>query len=71
MKRDAEELTGIQKLVQTCKAAFRIPENTENYSDEDFKVAERKFIKIACLRGTIPMGDTTHDHAAANGDTLS
>jgi hypothetical protein len=69
MRKDVEELSGIQKLIQVCKVAFRIPENTDYYSDEDFKAAERKFIKNACVRGIIPMGKTPpDDRRSAAGD---
>ena len=57
MYREKNESSGIQKLIQACKAAFRIPENIDYYSDEDYKIAERKFIKITCMEGTIPIDE--------------
>jgi hypothetical protein len=39
--------SGIKKLVESYKKAFRIPENLNFYSNEDFRKAERKFVKIA------------------------
>jgi hypothetical protein len=40
---------GIKLLVQKCRKEFRRTENKDFYSDEDFKAAERKFVKY-CLR---------------------
>ena len=57
MKKEKKENQGIQRLIQKCKMAFRIPENTNYYSEEDLKTAERKFIKIARMKGTVHISD--------------
>ncbi len=41
----------MNKLYQQYRKAFRIPENLNYYSPEDFKRAERKFIKLGLTRG--------------------
>jgi hypothetical protein len=41
---------GIRLLIQKCREEFRLPENTDFYSEKDYKEAERKFVKF-CLRG--------------------
>ena len=42
---------GIKLMVQKYRKAFRVRENLEFYSEEDFIVAERKFLKYALLQG--------------------
>jgi hypothetical protein len=39
--------TGIKSLVEEYRAAFRIAENLEYYLDEDYKFAEKQFIRYA------------------------
>jgi hypothetical protein len=41
---------GIELLLEKCRDEFRRPENTDYYTEEDYKEAERKFV-IFCLRG--------------------
>ena len=41
--------TGIKRLVRKYVHQFRIPENLDHYSPEDFERAEKQFIKH-CLR---------------------
>ena len=43
---------GIKLLVKRCREEFHRPENTEYYSEEDYKAAERKFVKN-CLIGFV------------------
>ena len=52
--------SGIKKLVNSYKRAFRIPENLNFYSEEDYKKAERKFVKIAIRVGADGLGQTHH-----------
>ncbi|RJQ71924.1 MAG: hypothetical protein C4519_19035 [Desulfobacteraceae bacterium] len=40
---------GIERLIQKYKEDFRIPENLEHYSVEDYARAERGYIQF-CLR---------------------
>lgn len=42
---------GIELLVEKCRNEFRRPENTNYYTQDDYKEAERKFVKI-CLYGS-------------------
>ena len=41
---------GIQLLVQKCRNEFKRPENTDFYSENDYKEAGKKFLKF-CLKG--------------------
>lgn len=41
---------GIELLVEKCRNDFRRPENTDYYTKDDYKAAERKFVKF-CLNG--------------------
>jgi hypothetical protein len=41
---------GIELLLERCRSEFRRPENTDYYSEDDYKEAERKFVKF-CLHG--------------------
>jgi hypothetical protein len=38
---------GIRLLLKGCKALFRTDENHKHYSEEDYRKAERKFLKYA------------------------
>lgn len=55
VKREEHETTGIRLLIEHYREMFRIPENVNHYSEEDYMNAERHFIKIA-LNGGIPIG---------------
>jgi hypothetical protein len=41
---------GIELLLEKCRNEFRLPENTDYYAADDYKEAERKFVKF-CLLG--------------------
>ncbi len=41
---------GIELFLEKCRSEFRRPENTDYYPANDFKEAERKFVKF-CLLG--------------------
>lgn len=41
---------GIELLVEKCREKFRCPENTDFYEKDDYKEAERKYVKF-CLNG--------------------
>jgi hypothetical protein len=49
MDSDGRAEEGIKQLVQKYKQEFRIPENTDHYSVEDFRLAEKGYVKF-CLR---------------------
>ena len=38
---------GIKLLVEKYRKKFRIPENFNHYSEENYKIAERKYLKFA------------------------
>ena len=48
---------GIKLLVEKYRKEFRVAENLNHYSEESYKIAERKFLKFA-----LGMGDSK-DHA--------
>ena len=41
---------GIRLLIQKCRNEFRRPENIDYYTENDFKEAEKKYVKF-CLTG--------------------
>lgn len=41
---------GIKLLIEKYRDEFRRPENTDYYTEQDYKEAERKFVKF-CLLG--------------------
>ena len=53
---DYSQNTGIKLLVEKYRKKFRIAENINHYSEENYKIAERKFLKFA-----LSMGDSK-DH---------
>jgi hypothetical protein len=48
---------GLNRLVQKFRSEFRRPENTNFYTEKDYKKAERKYIKL-CLKGKLKSFDT-------------
>ena len=50
MNNSTSATHGIKVLVEKCRNEFRRPENTNHYAENDYKEAERKFIKF-CLHG--------------------
>lgn len=40
---------GLKLLVNECRKQFRIPENENFYSEDDYLSAEKQFVKL-CLR---------------------
>ena len=53
MERELNRNAGIKLLIKKYKKTFQIPENMKYYSKEDYKVAEKKFIKFALLEGKV------------------
>lgn len=43
-----EHTNGLKRLVEKCRNEFRRPENTEYYSKEDYREAEKKYVRF-CL----------------------
>ena len=42
---------GIKLMIKKYRKEFRVRENLDFYSEEDFIIAERKFLKFALLQG--------------------
>ena len=49
LERNNSKLSGIKLLINECRRKFRIPENINYYSENDYKQAEKKFVKF-CLK---------------------
>lgn len=50
MAEDTAGTNGLELLVQECRKRFRIPENTDHYSEQDYREAEKRYVKY-CLFG--------------------
>ena len=53
MKKHSIKDIGIQLLLKKYKKIFRIPENLNYYSEEDYRIAEKRFIKYALREGKV------------------
>ena len=42
---------GLKVLVREYRKQFRIPENLDHYSDEDYRNAEQKYIRMCVTQG--------------------
>ena len=51
LENESNNITGIELLIKRYRRVFRISENLDFYSKEDFKSAERKFVKWALSVG--------------------
>ena len=51
MKKDSKENRGIKLLLKHYRSMFRVKENLNYYSSKDCKIAEKKFLKYALLKG--------------------
>ena len=51
-----DEKSGVKLLVNKYRGQFRIAENLDYYSEENFKIAERKFLKYALNKGDFRPG---------------
>jgi hypothetical protein len=45
MKSSSKNKYGIRLLIKRYRSLFRTPENQNYYSEEDYRQAERKFLK--------------------------
>lgn len=59
MKKHSEHKSGIELLLDRYRETFRVPENQNHYSKEDYKRAERKFLKYALQQGVIESWEIT------------
>ncbi len=53
MKINSIQDAGIRLLLKKYKELFRIPENLNYYSEKDYRIAEKKFIKYALRAGRV------------------
>jgi hypothetical protein len=53
MKKEQNGDTGIKFLIKIYKEKFKIPENLNYYSAEDYKKAEKKFLKYTLFEGKL------------------
>jgi hypothetical protein len=51
MNKQPRKNPGVILLISRYRKMFRVPENLNYYSTEDFDLAERKFIKMAVKTG--------------------
>ena len=51
MEKPVHGNIGIKMMIKKYRKAFRVRENLDFYSEEDFIVAERKFLKYALMQG--------------------
>ena len=42
---------GLRRMIERGREMFRLPENTQYYSEEHYKQAEKKFIKFCIIEG--------------------
>jgi hypothetical protein len=50
MDNSANTDQGIRLLIQKCRNEFRQSENIDHYTENDYKEAEKKYVKF-CLTG--------------------
>lgn len=55
--KNRRKKSGIHLLLKKCRTLFRIPENQNHYSEEDYRKAERMFLKHALEQRRIEMQD--------------
>ena len=51
MTQNTRNNPGMEKLTQKYRTIFRVPENLNHYSEKDYQIAERKFLKYALEDG--------------------
>ena len=59
MKVDLKQNPGILLLLRRYKKMFQIPENLNYYSEQDYKVAERMFLRYALTGHSIRIQQKT------------
>ena len=53
--------SGIQRLIEKYKKEFRIPENLEYYSREDYSRVEKRYVSY-CLKNGHPFGGISGEY---------
>ena len=51
MRKETAKNVGLKRLITQYRKIFRVPENLNHYSKEDYQEAERKFLKYALVGG--------------------
>ena len=54
-----EKETGLRRMIRKGRQRFQIPENTNHYSPENYKQAEKKYIKWCVLEGKCSLAAPT------------
>lgn len=49
MNTGLEKTSGLKSQVNKYRILFRIPENLTHYPEEDYKIAERKYLKFSLI----------------------
>jgi hypothetical protein len=61
MNLQNRNLQGIRQLVQKYEQEFRIPENLNYYAVEDYRIAEKHYVKFCLKNGcTLEMDSSKH-----------
>ena len=60
MKRDPMKDDGLANLISTYRKAFLVPENLTHYSEQDFKDAQRRFVKYMLRKRDLSFGIPKH-----------
>lgn len=50
--QNANTASGMDRLVDKYRRQFRIPENLDYYSDNDYHQAEREYLRFCLSRGS-------------------
>jgi hypothetical protein len=66
MKSKTHKNSGTRALIRRYRQAFRIAENIDYYSAEDYKNAERQFIKFAVQSGGVPLADVHQNNSPSD-----
>ncbi|MFH1625566.1 MAG: hypothetical protein ABID54_10500 [Pseudomonadota bacterium] len=53
--KDCREHVGIKRLIEYYRSVFRTAENLNHYSHEDYRIAEKKFLKYALKGWEVPV----------------
>jgi hypothetical protein len=59
MEKLTPRQNGIETLLWQHKKTFRIPENINYYSEEDFRAAEKKYLKLCITQGKCDLSSQT------------
>jgi hypothetical protein len=60
MKKIDPNTSGLKSLVAMYRKAFHLPENLNHYTEQDFKSAERQFIKFMLQNRELSSAPSKH-----------